>query len=689
MDTCMTKAEHDGHAWGRPGDSHLHSAIIAACSDPIYFCTPDFVIREANEAYAQITGVRRKDVIGRTVGDVVGAAVYVDREEHLKRALTGEMGTFQGWISTSYLGQRFYDVKYQPVFDRAGDLLGIATFGRDITDLKEADDALRLYGSIIMQMSDRISVVDRNYRFLHTNESNARWYGCTVEEIVGRPVVDFVGPERLEHEVRPSLEHCFSGQTYEYVLPQTAPDGREVVFSVRAEPFRGADGEVLAAITTMRDVTETYRLSAGLERLALIDDLTGISNRRAFEDWIRERIEAHDMSTGFAVAFLDLDGFKLVNDTIGHGGGDRFLAEIACRLAGFAGKTVHVARIGGDEFGLVVDTDDAVAMRVLCERVLASLNSYHFSWEGMTFRGGVSIGFAMIETNCERGGGLDVSRVLQWADHACMDAKAAGGRQVVEHDGCDTLAAAQRAELRHLAVIGDALERQTFQLERMAIVDIESNAPRFHEVLLRVALPDGSLHGPTMIQATAARHGLLREVDAWAANQVLDRLGAGGDGLPVSLNLSAEVLCHDEFARALQTRLEATPDLALLLMLEISETQVARLDAAAWILLKRLRRLGVRVALDNFGGGFGAITQIRDGMFDMVKIDRMLVADLADEPVKRAAVIGAVALANALGLPTVAEYVDGPALVPVLRDLGVRFVQGHGIARPVPWPAIG
>jgi EAL domain-containing protein (putative c-di-GMP-specific phosphodiesterase class I) len=124
-------------------------------------------------------------------------------------------------------------------------------------------------------------------------------------------------------------------------------------------------------------------------------------------------------------------------------------------------------------------------------------------------------------------------------------------------------------------------------------------------------------------------------------------------------------------------------------MLEISETQVARLDAAAWILLKRLRRLGVRVALDNFGGGFGAITQIRDGMFDMVKIDRMLVADLADEPVKRAAVIGAVALANALGLPTVAEYVDGPALVPVLRDLGVRFVQGHGIARPVPWPAIG
>jgi diguanylate cyclase (GGDEF)-like protein/PAS domain S-box-containing protein len=692
----MTDEEKGGGATGsRDWDGNLHAAIIDALQDPIYFCTPDYVIREANEPYAAIGGFTREQAIGRTVREVAGAAAFENRHAYLLKAMAGQPAVLQDWVNVPGLGRRFFDVRYQPVHAPGGHFLGVAAFGRDITDLKKAEEALRLQESVINQMSDRLSIVDRGFRYILTNESNARWHRRPSRSFQGLPLVEVVGVERFDAEIRPSLERCLAGETVEYDYVDTAPDGSEVVMGARLEPFRNGAGEIEAAVVMLRDVTETRRLSERLERLTLQDDLTGIANRRAFEKWLDRRVTAYRDGTldGFSVVFIDLDSFKMVNDTAGHGAGDRFLQEIARILLQFAGEGVEVARIGGDEFGLVIDSADGVAAHAICSRLLSAFDSHRFGWEGMTFRSAASIGIANVSPLSEAARvdrleqAVTVGRVLQWADFACMQAKAAGGHRIVAHDGADRTGDDRKAEMRHLLAVEKAVAEDGFLLHAMSIVDLSTGARAMREILPRLAMADGALHGPSMIRATAERHGLMRAVDRLVLSRILARLdeGAGEPGVPVCVDVSGESLQSPVFARLLLDRMERAPSVAASLVFEVSESVVARLSPEAWALIADLRNLGCRVALDHFGRGFASFTQLRANAFDLIKIDRILTVGLAGDPVKRAAVSGVVGLAEALGLPTVAEYVGETSHLEILRGLGVTYAQGHGVSRPEPW----
>lgn len=674
-------------AWPVEG---LHAAIIAASQDPIYFCTPDYIIREANDPYVIIGGMTREEAIGRTVQEVAGAGAFPRRAPYLERALSGQASVLQDWVNVPGQGRRFFDVRYQPVHDADGRLLGVAAYGRDITDLKKAEEVLRLYESAVTQMSDRLSIVDRDYRYILTNDSNARWHGCTADSFRGRSLIEIVGVERFAAEIRPWLDRCLAGETVEYDFHETAPDGAPVVMDARLQPFRNGDGEIEAAVVTLRDVTETRRLSERLERLALQDDLTGIANRRAFETGLERRVAAfrQDGSAGFSVVFIDLDGFKLVNDTAGHGAGDRFLQDIARLLRQSSGEDVEVARIGGDEFGLIIDSTLPLAAHAICNRLLSAFEGYRLVWEDLTFRSSASIGIASVVPEDDEAArqALTVGRVLQWADFACMQAKAAGGHRIVSHDGTGKTGDDRKAEIHHLLAVERAIAGEGFLLHAMTIVDLGSGAPVMQEVLPRVAAGDGELHGPSMIRSTAERHGLMRSVDRLVVDAVLSRLETGGsDGLPVAVDVSAETLHSLVFARQLVGRLERSPQLARSLVFEVSETALSRLKPEAWNLMTDLRTLGCRIALDHFGRGMAGFTQLRANAFDLIKIDRLLTAGLAGDPVKRAAVSGVVGLAEALGLPTVAEYVTEPLHLDILKGLGVAYAQGHAVSPPQAW----
>ncbi|SOC00811.1 putative bifunctional diguanylate cyclase/phosphodiesterase [Stappia indica] len=673
-------------AWPVEG---LHAAIIAASQDPIYFCTPDYIIREANDPYVSIGGLTREEAIGRTVQEVAGPGAFPRRAPYLETALAGRVAVLQDWVTVPGQGRRFFDVRYQPVHDGQGRLLGVAAYGRDITDLKKAEEVLRLYESAVTQMSDRLSVVDRDYRYILTNESNARWHGCTAESFRGRSLVEVVGEERFASEIRPWLDRCLAGETVEYDFHDMAPDGARVVMDARLQPFRNGDGEIEAAVVTLRDVTETRRLSERLERLALQDDLTGIANRRSFETGLERRVAAYRKggSKGFSVVFIDLDGFKLVNDTAGHGAGDRFLQDIARLLRQSAGEGVEVARIGGDEFGLIIDTGEPVAAHAICSRLLSAFEGYRLSWEDMQFRSSASIGIASVAAD-DAGArqAITVGRVLQWADFACMQAKAAGGHRIVAHDGAEKTGDDRKAEIHHLLAVERAIAGDGFLLHSMTVIDLATGKPVMREVLPRVASGTGDLHGPSMIRATAERHGLMRAVDRLVINAVLARLEAGEtDGLPVAVDLSAETLHSQVFAGQLIDRLERAPDLPRSLVFEVSESALSRMKPEAWNLMADLRGLGCRIALDHFGRGVAGFTQLRANAFDFIKIDRLLTAGLAGDPVKRAAVSGVVGLAEALGLPTVAEYVTEPLHLDILKGLGVTYAQGHAVSRPQAW----
>lgn len=673
----------------------LHSAVFAAAADPIYVCTPDFIVAEANEPYAVVCGLMREEALGKRLPDLIGAATFSRRKPFLDSALAGHPATLQDWVNHSVLGQRFFDVRYQPVRDASGGVVGVVAFGRDITDLQQAGDALRMHRSVVSQMSDRISIIGRDFRYRMTNESNALHHRTSTCCFVGRHLADVIGEPRFYAEVKQRFERCFLGERIEYDKKERRPDGTMAIVSTRLEPFRNQQGDIDGAVVILRDVTETRRMESRLERLALEDELTGTANRRAFENWVAARLDAlagrrQDLALvakqGFSIVFIDLDDFKIINDTVGHGAGDRFLWEIANRLRGLENDRVHAARIGGDEFGLVIDGADRVEARSICDKVVRAFDGFHFTWEGMRFRAGASVGLARVDPDLVREAVPDVSHVLQWADHACMKAKAGGGRQVSEHRAFDRIAARRREEVRHLAEIEQALAENALCLHRMIIRDVHTSASEMQEILIRLRSPDGRLQGSSVLLATAERHGLMRRIDGWTVERVLTQLEERPGELPVALNLSAESLGHPEFSRHLLNRLDGARHLARRLIVEVSETTVARLTEGAWGTLAGLRQLGCRVALDEFGKGFSSFSLLRENSFDIIKIDRGLTADVATDPVKRAAISGIVGLAEALHLPTIAEYVADEASFTPLGGLGVRLAQGGYIGKPEPWP---
>ncbi|MDQ2700689.1 MAG: EAL domain-containing protein, partial [Actinomycetota bacterium] len=457
-------------------------------------------------------------------------------------------------------------------------------------------------------------------------------------------------------------------------------DGTPVDISVTVSPILDEDGAVTGASSVARDITYRKETEARLQYLADHDGLTGLLNRRCFgRELLREILRAHRFGSEGAVIVIDLDNFKAINDTLGHRSGDQVIRRIGEVLRKVLREVDVVARIGGDEFAVFIPGGDAeqVAGRIgtTIKKTALGLgkNSLHTT---------ASIGIAYV-TNEK----LNEDELLARADMAMYEAKSSGRDCFRIYRPEDLHRERSRAGLKMSERIRGAVDAGDFEVYAQPILDLAEDTIHQHELLVRMKDGDGGLIMPGAFLPTADHFGMIEDVDRWMMTQaiaLLSRLNGKEEGICLSVNLSARSMVDPGIFRLIEHELEVNEVCPQNLAMEVTETSVIENLDDARRLVTRLKDLGCKLALDDFGAGFGSFYYLKHLPFDYLKIDGDFIRGLPGNQTDRFMVEAISNLASRLGKKTVAEFVENQETLDLLRDYGIDYAQGFHIGRPRP-----
>jgi len=464
-------------------------------------------------------------------------------------------------------------------------------------------------------------------------------------------------------------------------------DGHEVAVSLVVIPELAGDGAVEAYTLFARDVSAQRSYEAELTRQALYDDLTGVANRALLQARLHQAAtRVRDGGAPGAVMLLDLDRFKVVNDSMGHATGDELLRAIAQRLAQRLRRSDTLARIGGDEFAIVAEDLDGITGTVgLAQAVLNALREpFHIGTGSIVVT--ASIGIVRLDSGVdETDEGAD--ELLRRAELAMYRAKARGGTGFAVYDEAMSEVASRRLRLE--SCLRATLLEPSVPLHYQPVVDLDTGTMVFAEALLRIEVEDLGAIPPPEIVAVALETGLIDVFGRLIARTAATAAATWPDHLGVAINVSPAQLQDERLPELLEQQTEAAGLSLDRLILELTEDAFLHDPAQAAAVLHACRALGVRVALDDFGSGFSSLSILRTLPIDILKLDNALLSGLAESPQARAVVQAVTSVADALGLEVVAEGIETPEQLEISRSLGCRLGQGYLLCRPTPADQLG
>ncbi|GMQ87111.1 MAG: hypothetical protein BMS9Abin08_0309 [Gammaproteobacteria bacterium] len=463
------------------------------------------------------------------------------------------------------------------------------------------------------------------------------------------------------------------------------PDGNDIPIEESAAPIRDNSGNTIGAVLVFEDVSQTRELTRRLSYQASHDSLTGLYNRSEFESRLHNALEkAHAQNQPVTLCYMDLDQFKLVNDTCGHIAGDQLLCQLAHKLRDALRDNDTIARLGGDEFGVLLQDCSVEDAHRLASKLRKTVRDHHFAWEGKTFKVGVSIGVVPISTDTH-----DVTEALSAADVACYAAKQRGRDRVHVYEADDAELQRRRSDMLWVNRIRQALNEDRFRLYQQAVITVGtsgSKAPH-HEILLRMLDEDGKLLTPDMFLAAAEQFGLMPDIDRWVIRNTFQWLAENSgpsSAYQLAINLSGQSLSSSGFLGFVIDLIDESSADPGNVYFEITETAaIANLEEATRI-IRVLKEMGCKFALDDFGSGISSFQYLKNLPVDYLKIDGSYVRDLLHEPIDRAMVEAVNQIGHAMGMKTIAECVEDQATLDALAIIGVDFAQGFAIATPAP-----
>lgn len=531
-------------------------------------------------------------------------------------------------------------------------------------------EQLRLQTAALEAAANTVVITDRDGRIEWVNPAFTRLTGYGPDEVRGQNPRLLKSGRHGADFYRELWGTIKAGRTWTGEIWNRRKDGSLYLCEQSITPVYGSDGEIAYFVTIQQDATRRKQHEEELDHMARHDFLTGLANRRSFDDTLRLVVQRAGRGRPAALFMLDIDSFKLINDSIGHPGGDQLLVAVARLLCGAVRDGDLVARLGGDEFAVLAEDLDADGARSLAERLRSAVDEFRFAWGSETLTVSTSIGVATID------GHLTPDAVLTMADDALYEAKAAGKNCVAVHQGEQAGAQGPDGSHRLMTAIKDALREDRFQLLFQPVVDLTSARPAYFEVLLRMLDDDGRVVLPDTFIPVAERSGLMARIDRWVVGQALAVLQSRPD-LRLFVNLSAVSLASEDAARAIVEMVRSAGIAPGRLGFEITETAAVADIMTARRCLQRLRSLGCPTALDDFGKGFSSLAYLRMLPVDYVKLDGSLIADLESNAETFALAKATTELVRALGKKVTAEWVERESAVKVLRELGVDYGQGH------------
>ena len=563
----------------------------------------------------------------------------------------------------------------------------------DVSELKNAEIALHRSEQQFRDFAEtaadwfwemgpdlHITYLSERYQELTGNIPN-NTVGCSYWEVCANRLPDPDHQRQFCHALENRL--AFDGLEIEYIHE----NHQNRYFVLSGRPFYDDKNQFAGFRGAGRDITQAKRLGNQLNYQARHDELTGLLNRREFEQRLQQALSAAQTHQQTAVlGYIDLDQFKIVNDTVGHLAGDQMLQQIAQLITRHIRRNDTLARLGGDEFGLLLERCSLADATRITEDLVNVLQAFRFSWGHRVFETSASIGLVAI-TDTAR----STSELMAQADIACYTAKDLGRGRVHQHSEKDAELKKRHTELLRVAGIKQALEENRFCLYMQPIAVLASQELTIHhyEFLLRMRDEDGVLLPPGAFIPAAERYGLMGSIDRWVIQHALaqvNRVFAHRPELGVTINLSGNSLTDDSLSAFVQQQLEQSGVSPGRVCFEITETAVISNLTRAQTFISDMKSLGCLFALDDFGSGLSSFTYLKHFPVDYLKIDGSFVRDIVNDPTDHAMVAAINQVGHVLGVKTIAEFVESDAIMDSLKTMNVDYVQGYGIGRPVPLP---
>jgi diguanylate cyclase (GGDEF)-like protein/PAS domain S-box-containing protein len=675
--------------------------LVEAVQDyAIYMLDTAGCVVSWNSGAERNKGYSRQEILGAHFGcfflpadRIAGLPNRLLREAEEKGRFAG-----QGWRVRKDGSIFWASVVISTMRDEAGKVTGYAKITRDLTEVKQQEEILRLSEAAFHEERDRLLVTlysiadgvictDREGNVTLMNPVAEFMTGWSANLAQGRPIdeifrlVDHESGELIRNPVRVSF-----ARNDVYFLDEKAQliaqDGSRRDIQDSAAPIRGEKGEIVGAVLVFHDVTRLREAQREADFHATHDSLTLLPNRRQFEIRLEEMLhQTRGSGVESAVCFLDLDGFKVVNDTAGHEAGDVLLRTIGGLLKRSLRELDLVARLGGDEFVLILVGCTPIHAQGTLNEILEEIASHRFIWDKRVFRITASIGVTSLRVDSS------AVSVMKQADVACYAAKRAGKNRVSIYVPEKSEAHDRHQELFIAADLREAIAQDRFSLfaQRIVPMGVES-APRY-ELLLRMNNANGELISPAHFIPAAERHGMMADLDRWMFERVLEFYSLRLSKIPdvrINLNLSANSLNDLKFLPYVLGLIEQSKLPASALTIEITETALISNLYTAKTVIEKLHGVGCRIALDDFGIGLSSFSYLRNFVVDFVKIEGSFVRNMLHSKVDYAVVKAINNIAHEIQAQTVAECVESQEILSLVKELGIDFAQGYALELPRP-----
>ncbi len=631
-----------------------------------------------NRAGEELLGITRDRIVGKTARDVfdeASADAIMARDERMLKS--GSAVSEQQAVETPGKGKRFVNSTRVMIRDESGGRRYLLTVIDDMTERKQAEDELRrtrtFLDAIVDNMPAILVVKDAEQRYVLVNRAAEECFGVARSEMIGKHARDFF-PEAdhvtaLDNEAMQKREMVEVGDH-----PVITPRHGTRMLTTKKLTLRGEDGAAQYLLSLSEDVTDRARAQRQIAHMARHDTLTDLPNRAAFNEKLAAAFgQASSSGTAFAVLCVDLDRFKEINDVFGHSVGDALLCEASRRMHA-AADGAFLARLGGDEFTLIVEKE-ADEAEVVAERLLATLAS-EIEVVGHHLRVSMSIGVAVFPTD-----GKEPATLVANADAALYRAKAEGRGSIRFFAAEMDERLRERRMLQH--ELRSAISRGELVLHYQPQARIGGEILGF-EALVRWHHPTRGMIQPGSFIPLAEESGLIVEIGEWILREACREAASWPHPLQIAVNLSPIQFRHGDLALLLHGILLETGLAANRLELEITEGVLIGDFSRALSILRRLKALGIRIAMDDFGTGYSSLSYLQSFPFDKIKIDRTFIANLAANEHSAAIVRAVIGLGRGLSLPVVAEGVETGEQLAFLTREHCDEMQGFLIGRPAP-----
>lgn len=552
----------------------------------------------------------------------------------------------------------------------------------------EAWDAKELAEVTLHSIGDGVVTTDREGKVRFMNPIVENILGAFLNDVKGKylPDIMLIVDEDTGKEIEHPITQClFENRSIEldFNCAIQRSDDKEYPVEIVVSPISGKKGEVHGAVIVLHDVREARALQRELSYQASHDPLTGLYNRREFDRELKRALEHTKRDNEeHALCYLDLDQFKIINDTCGHAAGDQLLQRLTATLRGKLRKADTLARLGGDEFGVLLAHCPIERAIEVAESLRVLVKKFRFAWGDKSFQIGVSVGLVPVSQEMSSS-----AEILSAADMACYVAKEQGRNRVHVYQPDDENMHHRRKEMGMVSAVRRALAENRFDLFAQPIVSTHGESAPHYELLIRMRDEEHGYVSPGAFLPAAERYQLMSDIDRWVVDESLRLLmdqDRCGREIQISINLSGQSLGEEDFLDYVLTKLDRLGPCTTQICFEITETVAVNNLSIALKFIEAIKRYGCKFALDDFGAGVSSFGYLKNLPVDYVKIDGVFIRAINNNEVDQAMVKAIAEVASVMGMKTVAEFVENKESFELLKEIGIDYAQGYWIEKPKP-----